>query len=477
MSKEQLDDFSDLSVWTAIASGQACLTISPDHCPSGDAMRLDFDFHGGGGFVVARRSYTPTLPESYVFSFDLCGQGLSNIFEFKLVDSANQNVWRWRREVFDLTADWQTIQIKSSEMQFAWGPLGGGPACDIAAIELVIAAGPGGQGTVRVGNLRFEDTSYYLTPVVSATHALPGYEPQAVLDPSRSTGWRSASTKDPQQLTLDFQQEREYGGLTIVWDPERRPASVNLELSSDGVLWKSCFSTDQGVGRETHVYLPGASSRFVRMTLKASASGLGLGVVFIEVQPYAFSKSMNDFFSSIARCSEPGLYPKYLLGHQTYWTPVGTGEDVTQALFNEEGMVEVDQGSFSIEPFLYAEGHLISWADAVLKQTLERGDLPIPSSEWSVGRLLFKSTAFATGPEGSSSLFVRYCITNRSDQAMPVTLFAAIRPFQVTPTWQNWDRFGGVSPIHELAYERGSVRVDQGKRVIPLTAPSQFGAN
>ena len=93
-------------------------------------MRMAFDFQGGGGFVVARRPFVRSLPESYVFSFDIRGQGPANILEFKLVDASNQNVWRWRQEVFELPQDWQTLRIKSSEIEFAWGPLGGGPAQD-----------------------------------------------------------------------------------------------------------------------------------------------------------------------------------------------------------------------------------------------------------------------------------------------------------------------------------------------------------
>ena len=54
-----LDDFRDLSGWSAIASGQAQLEIAPDDGPHGKAMRLDFDFHGGGGFVVARKEFLP----------------------------------------------------------------------------------------------------------------------------------------------------------------------------------------------------------------------------------------------------------------------------------------------------------------------------------------------------------------------------------------------------------------------------------
>ena len=475
MSAPILDDFEDLSAWTAIASGQARLAISPGRGRRGGAMRLDFDFQGGGGFVVARKPFDLTLPESYAFSFDIRGIGPSNILEFKLVDASNQNVWRWRMEAFDLPEDWQTLRIKSSQIQFAWGPLGGGPARDIAAVELVVAAGPGGQGTVWIEDLRFEDTSYYLTPLVEVTSALPGCEACHVWDPSPATCWRSATIDEPQRLVIDFQGEREYGGLVIRWDPHRRPQAFDLRLSCDGTDWQTFFSADGGVAEETYVYLPEASSRFICLELRQAREAQGVGVVCVEVQPHDFSRSINDFFSAIAKRARPGLYPKYLLGRQTYWTPVGTGEDVTQALFNEEGMVEVDKGSFSVEPYLLADGRLISWADVSLTQSLERGYLPIPSSDWRAGDLTLRTTAFATGPCGASTLFIRYRVGNDSDAARRVSLFAAVRPFQVTPTWQHWHRFGGVSPIGELAYESGTLWIDDRKRVIPLAAPDGFG--
>lgn len=476
MTDEMLDGFEDLSIWTAIVSAQTQLSISSARGRRGGAMRLAFDFHGGGGFVVARRAFERSLPEDYLFSFDVRGQGPANILEFKLVDASNQNVWRWRRETFELPQDWQTIRIKSSEIPFAWGPLGGGPAQDIAALELVVAAGPGGQGEVLIGNLRFEDTSYYLTPRVTASSALPDCAPQQLCDPSPATCWRSAPTSEPQHVIIDFEREREYGGLTIRWHPKLRPRAFDLLLSRDGKDWHTGFSTAQGVGNETHVYLPGTVSRFVRLDLQESMRGDGFGIVSIEVQPHGFSRSLNDFFSAIARRSAAGLFPKYLLGRQTYWTPVGTGADVTQALLNEEGMVEVDKGTFSVEPLLYADERLISWADVTLAQTLEQGYLPIPSSHWQADDLALAITAFATGECGASTLFVRYRLTNHSDTARTVRLFAAIRPFQVTPTWQHWQQFGGVSSIRELAYASGHVWVNGDKQIIPLTAPAGFGA-
>jgi hypothetical protein len=153
-------------------------------------MRLDFDFHGGGGFVVARKLFALSLPESYTFSFAIRGHAPSNILEFKLVDAANQNVWRWRQEIFDFPEDWQSICIRSSDIEFAWGPLGGGPPRDSAAIELVIAAGPGGVGSVCFEDLRLEDTSYYLTPAVQATGRLMSW---IRLRPPAGAAHRSAS--------------------------------------------------------------------------------------------------------------------------------------------------------------------------------------------------------------------------------------------------------------------------------------------
>jgi hypothetical protein len=426
--------------------------------------------------VVARKLFPLSLPESYAFSFGIRGSGPSNILEFKLVDASNQNVWRWRAEAFDLPGDWQRLRIKSSEIQFAWGPLGGGPARDIAAIELVVAAGPGGQGTVCIQRLRFEDTGYYLTPLVEASSALPGCEPFHVCDPSPTTCWRSMADDEPQRLVIDFQCQREYGGLVIRWDPDLRPQACEIRLSCDGNGWQTCFSANQGVGEETAVYLPGAASRFICLELRGRAPQQGFGILFVEVQPYEFSRSVNDFFSAIAQRARAGLYPKYLIGRQTYWTPVGTGEDVTQALFNEEGLVEVDQGTFSIEPFLFVDGRLVTWADVALTQSLELGYLPIPSSAWRAGDLSLSTTAFATGPSGASTLFIRYRLRNDSDAPRQVRLFAAIRPFQVTPTWQHWQRFGGVSRIGELVFESGTLWVDGRKQVIPLTAPNGFGA-
>jgi hypothetical protein len=476
MGDKILDNFEDPSSWQAIASGQAQLLISRDRGLRGSAMRLDFDFRGGGGFVVARKEFPLEIPESYSFGFNIRGSAPANIFEFKLVDESSQNVWRYRVEAFDFPEEWRPLSIRSSQIVFAWGPLGGGPPARVAAIELVIAAGPGGKGTVCFDALWFRDDTYRLTPMVKASSALPGHEPQHAVTPSETLSWQSEVSDEPQWLLIDFQQEREYGGLVIQWEKGFQARQFDVHVSVDGTTWSVAFATNQGGTERSYIYLPQAFSRFIRLNLKQSVEGRGFAIRSIEVKPYEFSRTMNHFFQNIAMEERPGLYPKYLLGRQTYWTPVGTGEGDTQALMNEEGMVEVDKGAFSIEPFVCADHTLFTWADVRLRQELTGGFLPLPSCEWHTGPFTMKITAFATGEPDRSVLYIRYRIVNPGKERQPLRLFTALRPFQVTPSWQKWRAFGGVSPIRKLRFSGGAAWVNGNKPVIPLTAPNGFGA-
>ncbi len=476
MDEKILDGFNDLSTWAAIASGQAQLHISRDQGLQGSAMRLDFDFRGGGGFVVARKAFPLEIPETYSFGFNIRGSAPANIFEFKLVDETNQNVWRYRIEAFNFHEDWEPLHIRSSQVIFGWGPLGGGPPTRVAAIELVIAAGPGGKGTVWFDGLWFRDETYRLTPVVHASSALPDHDPQNALTTSETSTWQSEVSDEPQWLLIDFQQEREYGGLVVDWEKGFQAREFDVQVSVDGSEWNTSYATSQGNAERSYLYLPQTVSRYIRLNLRQSVEGRGFAIRHIEVKPYDFSRTINHFFQNIAREASPGLYPKYLMGRQTYWTPVGTGESDTQALMNEEGMVEVDKGSFSIEPFVYADAKLFTWADADLSQELAKGYLPLPSSEWRTDRFTMTVTAFATGETGHPVLYLGYRILNTGKQTQSLRLFTALRPFQVTPTWQNWRAFGGVTPIRELRFSRGTAWVNGNKPVIPLTEPSGFGA-
>src|SRR5499433_540941 len=152
MSVEILDDFRDVS-------GLAQLALHRDTGPGGGALRLDYDFKGGGGFVVARKLFARRMPESWAIEVQVRGAAPANKLEIKLVDPNGRDVWWWRRDAFEFPDAWQPLHIRSSEVSFAWGPAGGRAMSELGAIEIAIAAGPGGRGTVSFADLRFEDLS------------------------------------------------------------------------------------------------------------------------------------------------------------------------------------------------------------------------------------------------------------------------------------------------------------------------------
>src|SRR5213080_4214520 len=98
MKGETLDDFAELSGWTPVASGQARLDISRDRGPRDGAMRLDFDFKGGGGFVVARNPFACPPPDAYACTFAGRRMAPATTCAFKPVDPSGYNVWRYQED-------------------------------------------------------------------------------------------------------------------------------------------------------------------------------------------------------------------------------------------------------------------------------------------------------------------------------------------------------------------------------------------
>jgi hypothetical protein len=477
MADAMLDDFRDVSGWSAVASGQAQLAIGKDTGPGGAALRLDFDFKGGGGFVVARKSFPRRMPSSWALELRVRGVAPANKLEIKLADPTNRNVWWWHRDAFEFPADWQPLRIRGSEFTFAWGPAGGGAMRELGAIEIAIAAGPGGAGTVCVADLRFEDLSLAGPPRVRASSAAPGHGPERALDASPATSWRGATGAPAQWIALDFGREHEYGGLVIDWGPGGAAHGFDVEASDDGTAWATLWSARQAEGARSYVYLAGGGrSRHLRLHLLEPGGDGAFEIRVLDVRPFDFSRSLADFFHAVAACERRGLYPRWLYREQSYWTPVGVDGGTTAAILNEEGMLEPDRGTFSLEPFLFVDGTLVTWADAEVTVSLAQDCLPIPSSTWRCGDLVLTTTAFAAANPAGPVARARYRVTNDGPTARRVRLFVAVRPFQVTPPWQAFEGLGGPATIRSLAWRDGGVDVDGRARVIPLTTPAGFGA-
>lgn len=472
-----LDDFETLSGWSTATSQGTFFELAQDGGRSGMGMRLDFDFRGGAGYVIVRKHFNLSLPENYAFTFHIRAEAPANNVEFKLLDPSEQNVWWRRRYDLQFPTDWQQYRVKKRMLEFAWGPSGGAPLKQVGVIEFAITSSTGGKGSVWLDDFRFEKrdpvTAYELTPKAAASTTNDGLTPDAVIDGKSETFWKSGALAESQWLQLDFLKTREYGGLVIEWDKDDFATAYQVQISQDGKQWQPVYAVTAGNGRRDYIYMPDAESRYLRLELQKSSRGKGYGIQGITVKPFEFSSSPNQFFQAIARDAPHGVYPRYFQGEQNYFAVVGAdGGGFQEGLLGVDGALEVDKGAFSIEPFLFADGKLITWNDVESSQELEKGYLPLPSVFWRQDALALKITAFAD----HEALYARYRVENGGTERVRPRLFLALRPFQVNPPWQALNMIGGATRIGSLRQDGRSIRVNEERSVVPLTPPQHFGA-
>jgi hypothetical protein len=444
-----LDPFESVSGWKTTPSDGVSLSISQDEGLHGRAMRLDFDFHGHGGYAVVHKDFDIALPANYEFTFSIRANAPVNNLEFKLIDSTGDNVWWSNQRDFVFPRDWKTVTRKKRHIAFAWGPLGGGEMTKVAAIEFAITAGSGGKGTVWIDDLALNplerDTPYDLKPKIAASSA---------------------------GVDIDFLKRREFGGLVISWPTLQRPARYVVVGSKDAISWDTLYTMTHQAAQKDWLFLPESDARYVRLIYPP---GSPRTTPDIFVAPLSFSESLNSFYTAIADQSRPGYYPKYFSNEETYWTVLGVDGDTREALISDQGMLETGKSQFSIEPFLYANG-LITWHDATKTASSLHGDLPVKTVTWNTGSLSLDVTAFAEGTPEASTLYARYRIRNNTPKRQTGKLFLAIRPFQVNPPWQFLNTQGGVATIDSISFNGRIVIVNGNRRVISLTPPSDFGA-
>ena len=509
-----LDAFDSVSQWTATPADGVEISIHPDSSGAhGKAMRVDFDFHGHGGYAVIHRPFNLTLPSNYEFSFAIRGDAPTNTLEFKLIDSTAENVWWSNNPNFVFPKDWKTITRKKRQVSFAWGPTNDRELKRFAAIEFAITAGSGGKGSVWLDDLAVTpldpDTRFYPAPVVTASSQASGSEVWRATDADLTTGWRSAPVRvsspsasptttasgsvppGAETIDFDFQRRREFGGLVITWEPGRRASSYEVQGSPDRQSWQTLYSVNRTSVAPTvesskastappplrdYLYMPESDARYLRVVLVSPENKAGYGIRDISIKPFDWAASENDLFFAIARDAPRGSYPRYLSSEQSYWTVIGVDRDSAEALINEEGMIEVGRGQFSIEPFLYIDGKLITWNDVSRSVASNAESLPLPQVVWSTKDLDLTISAFAAGPVDSSVLYARYRITNNSRSFKKPRLFIAIRPLQVNPPWQFLNLPGGVARVDSISLQGSSAHVTGNKFIRSLASVSGFGA-
>jgi len=462
MTRPTPPDSVPLEAWQPITSGNAQLQLTPvrGRIP---ALRMDFDFRGGLGFVVARRAWERSMPREYAVNLRMRGRGPLNDLELKLVDATGRNVWRHVLKNLELPERWRTLRIDSRDIDFAWGPSSGGELEQLGSIELAVVAGQGGKGTLWIADLRFEDCTP-AAPALTASSEAAGFEASKALS---APGWRPLPDDPRPWIMIDGLQSRSFGGLVVEWTGGAPAGGFRVSASGNGRRFRMLYTASRAGGARSNVYLPGLQARFLRLELFGPSAG-----AVLHPQPFDFSRSIDAFWFHIAAREARAWNPRWLHREQSMWTPVGTSNGIHCALLNEDGMVEVDQGSFSIEPMLRVGERLYTWADVVPQQELRERFLPEPAVVWETAEWRLRIEAQATVSHG---LRVRYRVDNLTDRDLSARLFAVLRPFQVTPPWQKFRNLGGAAPIRDLSWRDGAVQVNGTMIVAPCTDPDGFG--
>ena len=473
-----VDDFESASAWSAHPADGVALTLQSDTGAHGKSLRLDFDFHGGGGYAVARRAVSLDLPDNYAFSFRMRGVAPANHLEFKLVDSTGDNVWWQVTRDLQFPRDWRKFSIKKRQIQFAWGPVGGGEIQHVAAIEFAITAGKGGTGSVWLDDFELQEMpAADAAPAAvqaRASSEAPGSPASQAVDTGATTAWSPAKGDGNPTLELDLGAGREFGGLVLEWAPGAHATDYDIQATGDGTSWHLLRAVRGGDGGSDPLFLPESEAHALRLRVLRRNRAGALALRDVRIEPLEWGASREKFFATLAQKAPRGVYPRGIRGEQPFWTVVGGASEPNEGLLSEDGAFEPGRGECTIEPFLFESGQLLTWADVKPAQRLEMGSLPIPTVRWEHDGLALEVTTFAL-EDTSGTLCAQYRIMNDSPRRRRGSLFVAVRPFQVNPPAQFLNIAGGTSPIRAIEHQHGRVRVN-GERVFWAPGSKGFGA-
>ncbi len=480
-----LESFDFARAFAAVPSDGVALALRPDSGVVGRALRMEFDFQGHAGYAVARRAFAlPTLPSHFAITLWVRGEARRNTLELKLVDTTGQNVWWMRKPELVVRGEWTQLRFRSTELSFAWGPLGGGAPRGIGALEVAFTAGQGGRGWLDLDELALvplaAPVGERVRPRVSASS---GASPARVIgrdffaapvgpvgSAAGASGWRSRGDGQ-QSLTLDFGGTRQLSALVLDWSDSDWAVDYDIERSDDGSRWTLARAVRGSAGGRRFVHLPLAETGSLRIAMRRSSRGRGYALSSLRVLSDSLAGTRSAFLERVAQGSAPGLWPRGLTRQQSYWTVVGLPRDERDALVSEDGSVESRPGGFSVEPFLVEGGRVMSWRDGAASHSLDGGWRPIPTVRRTTAALSLGITAFASGTPERSVVWVRYRVVNHASRVRELTLVAAVRPVQVNPPWQFLGVPGGAAYVGTLSVRGDTLVVNDTDRVVGVTPP------
>ncbi|MFZ4620031.1 MAG: discoidin domain-containing protein [Bacteroidota bacterium] len=473
-----LDDCSSATAWTSFQS----IGVGVHHQAENGAVRFDVEFPKGSGYGGIVRNFAAPLPENYEISFMMKATVPPNNFEVKVSgDSSGENIWWVNNKNYTYPSEWKRIIIKKRHLGYAWGTKFAPFPPKLARLEIVVTAGSGGKGSVWIDDVTLTTLPTIPAQIPQSVVTASSFEkkngaPSNILAGNKGM-WISKANMN-EWIELDLKYEKEFGAVNLSWDPSLKSVTYDLQTSFDGKRYEPLYSVVNGTAGNVYHFLPESEARFVRIIAKENGAKLPFKLDLFDMVASEKLSTPNQLFEHIASVSPAGLYPRYFMNQQAYWTVVGVPSDTREALISEDGAFEVDRQKFSLEPFVKMRqgSEVLSWSNAITTQTLEDHYLPIPTVERRYDNINVTTTLLASGEPERSAMMARYIIKNTSSQRQQGSFFVTVRPFQVNPSsqWLNYD--GGFAKTTKMEFGQNSAVIDD-KSVYVSGIPSASGAS
>lgn len=474
-----LDKFETTEGWNFIKSDGVTLETETSKGLAGKAICLSYNFTKGAGYGGIQKIIPLNLPENFEISFYLKAESPSNNFEIKFIDSTGNNVWWVNNRNFSFPTKWQKIKIKPRHIHFAWGPTSDHHLKRFERIEFTVASFVGGSGKIWIDSLTFKPLPAITDSILPTPLAYDVLNSQQklipeVLDQNPQSTWIAKDTDSP-TIILDLKTLREIGGIKINWVENKHAESFDIYTSDDSISWQKSLSINSNSNNTSYVRLPEFETRYIKLNIKKYKKSNGCGIKDLEILRVEESNTPNNFFRYVAKNSPKGHYPRYFLDQASYWTISGVNGDTKEALINEDGLVEVEKGKFSIEPVIKLGDKIYNWFNVKTAQSLSYNvngktyDF-IPTVNWNTDEVDLQIGVISYGKANTSSkLLIGYTLRNKSNKQQPLEFYLLIRPFQVNPYYQFLNLPGGMGAIYQIEANESMNRVDVDKSSLFFT--------
>ena len=165
-------------------------------------------------------------------------------------------------------------------------------------------------------------------PALGLTRRSAEFPARDAVDGNPETRWASLP-EDPQWLRVDLEQAAGVQRVEIVWGAAYSTA-YSIQISNDGEVWSTQWSTDKGDGGTDTITVPGdRRGRYVRM--RSGTRNGSAGIAVREMRVYGLEENEDPVETGIP-APAPGVSPKPSSNPNPTPTPTSTPPAPTASL-------------------------------------------------------------------------------------------------------------------------------------------------